>query len=694
MTSWIRFVLAVKVIAVAPVAVVHADLPPVSSANLVAHFEASDATLELDELGQVLRWTANNDASFTLVANGTDPANIRFNGTEMKGLGTIEVNDFSGDNQTLRGPLPSGLTAATIFWVGYYDPGRNGSLGSGSGQYVYSIGTSGSQGSQMDHQIDDGNFELWGGSGTQGGNSIDYLNGSYSVFQTNYFHGEPGHEAFANGFNLNIPSDGGYNVPSEQVLQLFGWQDGSGNSGGYNFVGNLSDLVIYDDVLNAAEAASVGSYLTSRLPATPPDPPGQPDPVTLYAPLSGNPNTMVPGFVPHGNPKVSGHAEFTIYPNNTMDYSIVVKGNEYDVTQAHLYNLRKTSGTSGNPAHGDSIICWGGIWANGGESDEFLQGLGYSNGRLHEVLESPEDWMLIVHTEGGKFSTDESGGLVVYDAAIHEINELGVPESERPTRFNNRVGRTLVDLSLREENTNDSRAPKPDPDHQARQPFADANGVRWVELEEASGQYVLTAAAKDAGYDLDTEYLFYLYDDQGPQWDFGGPEAAFGGFLTTEPVVVAPRGDYNRDGIVDVSDIDAQAIAMETPSNSLATFDENGDLTIDIQDRSIWINVHKNTFAGDANLDLEFNSSDLVGVFASGKYESGAMATWSEGDWDGSLLFDASDMVYAFVGGGYELGPRTAAAGVPEPSSLLLFVFGLTIATLVRLSPVSASLEN
>ena len=60
------------------------------------------------------------------------------------------------------------------------------------------------------------------------------------------------------------------------------------------------------------------------------------------------------------------------------------------------------------------------------------------------MLAIPEDWMLIVHTEGGKFATDESGGLVVYDAAIHETNELGVPESERPTRFNNRVGRTLL----------------------------------------------------------------------------------------------------------------------------------------------------------------------------------------------------------------------------------------------------------
>ncbi len=97
---------------------------------------------------------------------------------------------------------------------------------------------------------------------------------------------------------------------------------------------------------------------------------------------------------------------------------------------------------------------------------------------------------------------------------------------------------------------------------------------------------------------------------------------------------------------------------------------------------------------GDSLRDLEFNSSDLVGVFASGKYESGAMATWSEGDWDGSLLFDTSDMVYAFVGGGYELGPRTAAAGVPEPCSLLLFICGLTMILFVHWSPASASSED
>jgi hypothetical protein len=32
--------------------------------------------------------------------------------------------------------------------------------------------------------------------------------------------------------------------------------------------------------------------------------------------------------------------------------------------------------------------------------------------------------------------------------------------------------------------------------------------------------------------DIDNvEYLFYLYDDQGPEWDYGGPEGAGSGIL-------------------------------------------------------------------------------------------------------------------------------------------------------------------
>ena len=537
-----RFSLVSSIIAFQLVVVsfCHGELPNVGSANLVAHFQANTESLSLDSQGNVLSWTAQNDAGLTLTAGGTDDAaNIRFDANGMGSLGTLEINDFSGDNRYLSGDLGTGLNGSSIFWVGYYDPGRNGSLGDGSGQYAYSIGRAAGQGTQLDHQIDDGRFELYGGGRTQGGIDITYLNGAYSVFQTNYYSEAPGHVAYANGFDLLIPSDGGYSVPSGEELQMFGWQDGSGTPAGYNFVGNMSDLVIYDRVLDAADAAFVTSYLSDRLPETPPEPPSAAEPVTLYAPLTGLGNTKVPGFVPHGNPTVDGQAEFTIYPNNTMDYEIVVNGNEYNVTQAHFYNIHKTSGTSGDPAHGDSIICWGGRWANGGDSDDYLNGQGYSNSRLQEVLESPEDWMLIVHTEGGHFATDDSGSLIEYDPAIHETNVLGISENERASRFNNRVGRTLLDLTLREDNTNDPAAPFFDPNdlsNHASQPFTDANGKLWVIPDDASGEYVLTPEAIAAGYDMETEYLFFLYDDQGPTWDFGGPEGAFGGFLSTHQV--------------------------------------------------------------------------------------------------------------------------------------------------------------
>jgi len=79
-------------------------------------------------------------------------------------------------------------------------------------------------------------------------------------------------------------------------------------------------------------------------------------------------------------------------------------------------------------------------------------------------------------------------------------------------------------------------------------------------------------------------------------------------------------------------------------------------------------------FAGDANQDGHFNSSDLVQVFSEGLYETGLPAVWQQGDWDGNGLFATGDMVLAFGTGMYE---ETAAdAIVPEPSAMILFLFG------------------
>ena len=135
-------------------------------------------------------------------------------------------------------------------------------------------------------------------------------------------------------------------------------------------------------------------------------------------------------------------------------------------------------------------------------------------------------------------------------------------------------------------------------------------------------------------------------------------------------------GDYNSDGMVDAADADRQAVEMKAEMPDLGTFDENDDGKVDNADRIIWVKDHAATWVGDSNLDNEFNSGDLVAVFAAGKYETGEMAGWAEGDWDGDMTFSSGDLVAAFSDGGYEQGPPAMNA-VPEPSSLVLLGLGL-----------------
>ena len=134
-----------------------------------------------------------------------------------------------------------------------------------------------------------------------------------------------------------------------------------------------------------------------------------------------------------------------------------------------------------------------------------------------------------------------------------------------------------------------------------------------------------------------------------------------------------PIGDYNQNGQLDAEDLDLQALAITGQDLS---FDLNSDGTVDLADRQVWVNDLKNSWMGDANLDGEFNSNDLVVVFQVGAFESGNPATWSEGDWNGDGSFTSSDFVVAFQGGGYENGPRpeNGVIAVPEPSTLLLLL--------------------
>jgi hypothetical protein len=104
-------------------------------------------------------------------------------------------------------------------------------------------------------------------------------------------------------------------------------------------------------------------------------------------------------------------------------------------------------------------------------------------------------------------------------------------------------------------------------------------------------------------------------------------------------------------------------------------FDVTGDGFVTEADRDAWVHELKNTFYGDANLDGEFNSSDLITVFQAGQYEDeiAANSTWGAGDWNGDGDFDTGDLVLAFQDGGFEQGPKAQLHSVPEPSSLAVW---------------------
>lgn len=249
-------------------AVTWADaIPSIGSGTLVAHFRVSNSSVARDSSGNVISWTADNNSGIVLNAAGTNnPGNITYSATGMNGAPEIVVNDFTNQNRYMTGAIGGTRTATTIFWLGFYQPGRGGSLGDGAGQYLYSYGADGADGSQMDHQIDGGNFEMFGGAGTQTGNSISSLNGVRTVWTTYYGQGTGNsHSAFAGTTSLGIPATNGGNYSVSGNLILFGFQGSTaGVSPGFNFVGNIGELIIYDGIVSDTDATAVRTYLAGR----------------------------------------------------------------------------------------------------------------------------------------------------------------------------------------------------------------------------------------------------------------------------------------------------------------------------------------------------------------------------------------------------------------------------------------------
>ena len=128
---------------------------------------------------------------------------------------------------------------------------------------------------------------------------------------------------------------------------------------------------------------------------------------------------------------------------------------------------------------------------------------------------------------------------------------------------------------------------------------------------------------------------------------------------------------------MDVADIDALTAEVIAGTND-AGFDVTGDGLVNQLDRTEWISNLRGTFLGDANLDDEFGSSDLVVVFRANVYEdeTAGNAIWATGDWNGDG--DFSTILYPLFWRVLVNKDRNRpSSSVPEPTTVSLAVFAI-----------------
>lgn len=131
-------------------------------------------------------------------------------------------------------------------------------------------------------------------------------------------------------------------------------------------------------------------------------------------------------------------------------------------------------------------------------------------------------------------------------------------------------------------------------------------------------------------------------------------------------------GDFTDDRTINVDDITRLCQEINVPRRSL-DFDMNNDNRVDRGDLDTLVHDLLETSYGDANLDGQFDSDDIVNMFIAGRYltTSRDPTTWDQGDWNCDGVFDQHDIVEAFIDSGY-VGAANANSANETPAISVL----------------------
>jgi len=234
------------------------DLSPQALESLVAHYDGQTG-VETDG-NSVISWTpvdANGDFLDDMIVLSTQRGNagqelITYDGSEKL---TFDDTSVGADGRYLEGTLSNSESEDfTVFWVGHYKAEAPFAT---SGTYVYNIGPS-----NTSHQRDDGKggfvVEQYNGT-TYAGDDITAYDGITTVWSTVIT--VDSHAFYANGENLNVGGTPSGNIQANASMII-----GAYSSSGYDFVGEVEQLIIFGSALSDTDRKLVENYLLSFIP--------------------------------------------------------------------------------------------------------------------------------------------------------------------------------------------------------------------------------------------------------------------------------------------------------------------------------------------------------------------------------------------------------------------------------------------
>ena len=247
------------------------DVPELSSAArsaLVAHY---DGRTGVAITGNVVESWTPVDGEGGLLHGMTTSSTQRGNGgadlITYDGSGRLIFDDTSvaADGRYLSGSLANaGTSNFTIFWLGHY---KDGAPFATSGTYAFNVGLN-----NISHQRDDGGggfrVEMYNGT-TYTGDDITSYDGIDTVWSTVITAST--HDTYANGMNLNVGGSPANSVAANAAIVIGAW-----SSGGYDLVGDIRQMIIFESALGDDDRALLEDYL-GNLGDLPP----QPDPVPV-----------------------------------------------------------------------------------------------------------------------------------------------------------------------------------------------------------------------------------------------------------------------------------------------------------------------------------------------------------------------------------------------------------------------------